>query len=441
VKFKTALGISLYLAVTVALFYIPTDSPNIVDATVTPQSPPKVEVPMQVPEPEPVQSLPVQAEQPPEHKISAATLKSGDTFAGIMMRLGLDPEQVADLTVCAREKIDLRRLSPGDCIRVYRDPEDDRLCKVELEKQYESVVMLEKTDTGWQAKEKPVTFTTYPVAVQFEVEYSFYTAARMAGVTPQTILDVSEIFAWDIDFLTDIQPGDRVSIVYERLYRKGKFARDGRILAARFVVGGKTHEAYLFADKDGHDRYYDREGNSLKKSFLKSPLRYSRISSTFSRRRFHPILKIYRPHLGVDYAAPTGTPVSAIGNGRITFLGWNKGFGRFIKIQHNGTYTTTYGHLSSFERGLKAGSWVKQGQTIGRVGRSGLATGPHLDFRVLKNGKFINPLTMKLPTASPVPPKRMAAFRAAIKPVFAKLESLNRALAFSSTNGSVRALP
>ena len=440
-KLKTALGISLYLAVTVALFYIPTDSPNIVDATITPQSPPKVEVPVQVAEPEPVPSPPVQAEQPPEFKILSATLKSGDTFAGIMLRLGLESEQVADLAVCAREKIDLRRLSPGDCIRIYQEPENDRVCKVELEKQYESVVTLENAENGWQAKERPVTLTTYPAAVQFEVEYSFYTAARTAGVTPQTILNVSEIFAWDIDFLTDIQPGDRVSLVYERLYRKGKFVRDGRILAARFVTGGKTHEAFLFDQGDGQSCYYDREGNSLKKSFLKSPLRYSHISSSFSLRRFHPILKTYRPHLGVDYAAPRGTPVSAIGDGRITFLGWQAGYGRFIKIQHNGTYTTTYGHLNSYERGLRAGSWVKQGQTIGRVGMSGMATGPHLDFRVIRNGKFINPLAMELPKASPVPEKQRAAFLAAIKPAFAQLENLDRALALASTNGSVRALP
>ncbi|MDL1973061.1 MAG: M23 family metallopeptidase, partial [Deltaproteobacteria bacterium] len=196
-----------------------------------------------------------------------------------------------------------------------------------------------------------------------------------------------------------------------RIYTNGKFIRNGRILAAEFVNKGRRLEAYYFEDPTGHKDYYDANGRSLRKAFLRAPLRYKRISSYFSYHRLHPILGIVRPHLGIDYAAPIGTPVEAVGDGRVVFIGWKRGFGKFIKIRHNHIYTSTYGHLSRFARGLKKGSFVKQGQVIGYVGSTGLSTGPHLDFRFMAHGRYINYLKFKQPESKSIPRCFRLSFR------------------------------
>jgi murein DD-endopeptidase MepM/ murein hydrolase activator NlpD len=198
--------------------------------------------------------------------------------------------------------------------------------------------------------------------------------------------------------------------LYDQRFRNGKLVGNGRIVAAHFHNGSALHQAYYYQAPGKKPDYYDEKGNSLRKVFLKSPLRYSRISSGFSKRRLHPILKIYRPHPGVDYAAPTGTPVVAVGDGRVISRRWKNGYGRFIAIRHNSRYVTTYGHLYRYASKIEVGSNVKQGQVIGYVGASGLATGPHLDFRMKKDGRFVNPLKNRLPAAQPVPPNYLSDF-------------------------------
>jgi murein DD-endopeptidase MepM/ murein hydrolase activator NlpD len=206
------------------------------------------------------------------------------------------------------------------------------------------------------------------------------------------VVKFADLFAWDVDFFSSVRENDEFKILFEEIIREGGTVQYGRILAAEFINQGKKYRAFCFGDGEASTGYYDDRGQSIAREFLKTPLRYSRISSGFTKRRFHPILRIYRPHLGVDYAAPAGTPVEATANGKIIFMGWKGGYGKCIKIRHNHTYTSFYGHLSRFAKGLKQGKQVRQGQVIGYVGSTGLATGPHLDYRLKKGGEFINPL-------------------------------------------------
>jgi murein DD-endopeptidase MepM/ murein hydrolase activator NlpD len=241
------------------------------------------------------------------------------------------------------------------------------------------------------------------------IESSLWNAMVEAKANPVLSIELSEIYAWTIDFF-GIGKGDEFNIIYEEAYVDDEPIHDITVIAANFIHHKSDNYAFAFqeGEKDG---FFDEEGKSLQKAFLKAPLRYSRISSRFSNRRFHPVLKRYRSHHGIDYAAPTGTPVHTIGDGVIIKKGYQKnGGGRYLKIKHNSVYTTTYMHLSRFAKGMKSGLRVKQGQTIGYVGSSGLSTGPHLDFRVHKNGSPINPLKMKSPPVAPVKKENRAQF-------------------------------
>ena len=222
--------------------------------------------------------------------------------------------------------------------------------------------------------------------------------------------DMVDIFGWEIDFMTETQTGDAFKIIYEVYQRNGKFVKAGKILAAEYTLGGVPYQAYLYQDSSGHRDYYNEKGYSLRKALLKSPLNYRKISSRFSYARRHPIYRTIRPHLGVDYAAAAGTPVVSPGDGAVTYRGWKGGFGRYIEIRHSFGLVTTYGHLSSFAKGLSVGSRVSQGQVIGFVGSTGDATGPHLDYRVKRHGVYIDPLKMTLPAALPVREEYRADF-------------------------------
>lgn len=235
-------------------------------------------------------------------------------------------------------------------------------------------------------------------------------------------LSLSEVYAWTVDFY-GLQKGDGFKVVYDELFVDNSPVGIDRIHGAVFTSNGRDYYAVYF-DQPGNEGYYDFEGASLRRSFLKAPLKFSRISSKFTASRKHPILRISRPHFGVDYAAPRGTPVVSLGDGRITELGWHGGYGRFIGIRHNSVYTSTYAHLSGYAKGLKAGSQVKQGDLIGYVGSSGLSTGPHLDFRVYKNGKPTDPLRLESPATDPVSKANMEKFRKAVAVIKPKLDSI-----------------
>ncbi len=267
-------------------------------------------------------------------------------------------------------------------------------------------------------------------AISYQIERSviagtisgslFLTIAEL-GERAELACQLADIFAWDIDFMRDLRPGDSFRVLVEKRYREGEFAGYGNLLAAEFVNRGEVFHAVYYKDRET-SAYYDLKGRSLKKAFLKAPLAYSRISSTYSNRRYHPVLNIYRPHRAIDYAAPTGTPVRAVASGVVTQRSYDRQNGNKVRLRHANRYETTYIHLSRFGRGIKVGRKVDQGRVIGYVGATGLATGPHLDFRVFKNGRAINPLKMEKIPSAPLPKKVLPAFKLKVKEYFAALD-------------------
>ena len=245
-------------------------------------------------------------------------------------------------------------------------------------------------------------------------------------------MDLVAIFGWDIDFSLDIRQGDSFGIVYEELYKDGVKIRNGRILSAKFVNDGKAYKAVYYTDPSGNSDYYAPDGKSMRKAFLRSPVKFSRISSRFSNKRWHPVLSKWRSHKGVDYAAARGTPVRASGDGKISFAGRKGGYGRLVVISHGGRYTTAYGHLHRYAKGARSGRKVKQGQIIGYVGSSGLATGPHLHYEFRVNGVHRNPLTVKLPEAKPVNTAYIDNFEKQIQTYLSMLRLMDRTLADNS---------
>ena len=255
---------------------------------------------------------------------------------------------------------------------------------------------------------KEKTVTTKRKKIIGTISSSLWNAFVDVNEDPMLANDLSEIYAWTIDFF-GIQKGDKFTIIYDELSVDSQKVGIGTIYATKFINSGKEFYAFRFK-QDSIYTYFDEQGNSLRKTFLKAPLKYSRISSRFSNSRYHPVLKIRRPHHGVDYAAPRGTPVHSIGDGKIIKKGWDHGGGNFVKIKHNSVYTTTYMHLSKFAKNIKVGNFVTQSQVIGYVGSTGLATGPHLDFRVYKNGYAINPLKVDAPPAEPIAKENIKEF-------------------------------
>jgi murein DD-endopeptidase MepM/ murein hydrolase activator NlpD len=303
-----------------------------------------------------------------------------------------------------------------------------RLEMVRHQNDYAQVSTVARSPWGWVISRYNRQVIVNTALGRGTIEDSLYRSAQEEGIDFDVAMGLAEIFAWDIDFYVDLRTGDHYSFLYERRFLDGVLFKNGRIMAAHFFNAGVHHRAYYYQVPGRKGDYYDAKGRSLRKQFLKSPLRYTRISSGFSKRRLHPILKIYRPHLGIDYAAPVGTPVQALGDGRVIYKGWKGGYGRFVAIRHNSRYTTTYAHLHRYASGLKKGQTVKQGQIIGYVGASGLSTGPHLDFRMKRDGSFVNPLRLHFPAAKPIPSAQMVPFQQHV----ALLESkLGRALALA----------
>jgi murein DD-endopeptidase MepM/ murein hydrolase activator NlpD len=258
---------------------------------------------------------------------------------------------------------------------------------------------------------------------------SLFQSMERAGEQPELAIRVAEIFAWDLDFYTDPREGDEFCVLVEKKeYENGQPPAYRRVLAARYNNAGKRYDAFLFSDADGRPQYFSRDGRSLQSAFLRSPMKFeARVSSRFSPRRFHPVLKIYRPHLGTDYAAPAGTPVQAVAAGRVTFSGYSGGSGNLIRIRHAGGYESQYLHLS--RRFVRSGQRVEQGQRIGLVGATGLATGPHLDFRLRRNGRYVDFERFQPPRATRITAEQSGAFIAARDEFLAVMEAEYRSTA------------
>ncbi len=318
----------------------------------------------------------------------------------------LSPSAVHHLVEAARPTYDLARVAVGRPFALALGP-DGRLRAFTYGIDDLRTLRVIRRGDELEAEVLSRTYDIRAAVVSGEIESSLFATIDAAGEHPQLAFDLAEIFAWDIDFNTEIQAGDAFRVAVEKLSLDRRFVRYGRILAATFQRGERTLYAVRYEGSQGAG-YYDLEGTPLRKAFLRSPLRFTRISSRFSRRRLHPILKVRRPHLGIDYAAPRGTPVMAASDGLVVAAGWSGGYGRIVRLRHANGYQTLYGHLSRIS--VRKGQRVTQGQKIGAVGSTGLSTGPHLDYRMSLNGKYVDPLRIQLPPAEPIPEEELAAF-------------------------------
>jgi murein DD-endopeptidase MepM/ murein hydrolase activator NlpD len=340
-------------------------------------------------------------------------VQRGDTVASLLNRLGVVEREAVDFLYRSKDLDPIfRQLSPGKTLtaRVGSQGELQSLI-FPLNGGKNEALLIERGDQGYA-----VTEQSLPVDVQVhmksaEIRYSLFGASDSADIPEGIAIQLADIFGGDIDFHRDLRKGDRFSVVYESISHLGKPIRSGRILAAEFTNSGKTYRAIWFQAEDGLGGYYAEDGSNIRKAFLRSPLEFSRITSGFSGARFHPVLKTWRAHKGVDYGAPVGTRVRATGDGIVEFVGTRGGYGKVIALRHQGRHTTLYGHLSGFATGVRTGVRVAQGDTIGFVGATGLASGPHLHYEFRINDVHQNPLAMALPSAPPLTPQQQAAFR------------------------------
>ena len=354
------------------------------------------------------------------------TIKPKETLAEVLFGFGFSAQQIHDLTQCPDSIFDERKIRPGQACAMLYNPDSTRRYFV-YETSPKSYVTFDIANGLCATRhEKPTSWRSAEVAGR--VNSSLWVAMESSGTSPQLAVLMSHIFGWSIDFF-GIQEGDEFRLVYSREYVDETPLNNYRIDAASFCASGNTVYAIPFTQGEEGELFYNIDGNSLEGAFLKAPLDFYRISSKFSNSRYHPVLKRYRAHHGVDYAAPTGTPVYAIGSGKVIKKGYQaNGGGNYIKIRHNSTYTTTYMHLSKFAKGLKEGDFVKQKQIIGYVGSTGLSTGPHLDFRVHENGKPVNPLPIKSQPKMPISEANREAFTAVKDSLVKRLASIQLTL-------------
>jgi murein DD-endopeptidase MepM/ murein hydrolase activator NlpD len=342
-------------------------------------------------------------------------IRSGESLSHVLDRVDVCGDDGRAVAAAISEIEDLTKIRPGAEVVVYRDRRSQRPIRLTYQNRNRPRVLLLPTPNGWTASTLDYQPVSCADAAGGTIKSTLWgSAVQLYDLEPELVLSFTDIFRFDVDFVTEVQEGDQFKLLYETRFCQGEPVGVGRILAAEFTNSGRTIKAFYFQNEDGAGAYYDENGESLKKMFLKSPLQYRRISSHFSNARHHPILKITRPHHGVDYAAPSGTPVEAMGDGRVTYAGRRGGYGNLIEIKHNGSYTTMYAHLKGFAQGIKRGVRVEQGQLIGYVGSTGLSTGPHLDFRVKENGQFIDPLSMKLQPAEPIPAEKREDYKALV---------------------------
>lgn len=355
----------------------------------------------------------------PEIEMLSGTVKTGDTISSLLEDF-LSPQDIHGLIQKCKSVYPLRKIRARQPYTIYTRDGDLERFEYEMDDDEKLVLDFEKEEVS--VFREPIAYDVEIKLVKGTLRSSLFDAVEKAGESPELAIRLADIFAWDVDFLLDIRSGDTFKAVVEKRSRAGNPAGYGRILAAEFVNQGEVHQGFLFQDSQGNPAYYGPEGKSLRRNFLKAPLRFTRISSGFSWSRMHPIKHVRLPHPAVDYAAPVGTPIKAIGDGVVTARGYQEGNGRYIKLRHPNGYETYYLHLSHFARGVKLRGKVRQGQVIGYVGRTGEATGPHLDFRVKKNGRYVNPRKIKAKPTSPVPADKMEAFQRAIEPLKVLLE-------------------
>ena len=336
------------------------------------------------------------ASSPSESRISV-TLRHGDTLISILKRFGIERPSAHALIAKVRPFVNLRKIQPGDNVHVVLNAGDQSVDALEMMVENNLVRVKATSEGGWLAERKEIPFVRDTRVVRGTIKGSLYESGIDAGLSPQQILDLAIIFEYDIDFFSDFHPQDGFNVIVEDLHYADGRRVAGRILGAELEAEKKIFDAFRYVSKDGNADYYNSNGEALRRSFLRAPLSYARISSPFNRNRMHPIFRTVRPHLAIDYAAPAGTPVVAIGKGRVEFAGWRNGYGNVVDIRHSGSYVSRYAHFSRIAARLRKGQSVDAGEVIGYVGQTGHATGPHLHFEFLRGGAKINFLGMRIP--------------------------------------------
>jgi murein DD-endopeptidase MepM/ murein hydrolase activator NlpD len=389
------------------------------------------------PEPPTAESQPASEQEPTvSGKWLEEKVGSGDSLARIFSRLELSATLLHNITHSGEEAKNLARIMPGQLLRVQLDEDGNFLQLVHVRSPIES---LKITPDGDSYKAEIVTKELEKRVANLSgtITNSLYESAQEAGLSDDLIMDLAFIFGWDIDFALEIRSGDQFTLIFEEEYLEGEKYRNGPILAAEFVNRGKRYRAVRYVDENGKSDYFSPDGRNMRKAFLRAPVDFRRISSRFSKSRWHPVLGKKRPHRGVDYAAAIGTPIKASGDGKVIHVGRKGGYGKTIIIQHSSRYTTLYGHLNGYRRGIKRGARVRQGDIIGYVGKTGLSTGPHLHYEFRVNGVHRNPLTVKLPDATPIAKKYRADFTRKSAPLLSQLSLLSESvLALAETSDS-----
>lgn len=349
------------------------------------------------------------------------TVKSGDTLAGIFSRLDISPQQLQALLDKGGAVKNLKKIYPGQVLRIASSAEHG-LEELHYPIDKLSTLEISRSSEGFDVSTSHRTPESREKHASGVIESSLFLAAGKAGLSDNLTMELAGIFGWDIDFALDIRKGDQFTVLYEDQYIDGEFIGHGNILAAEFINNGERYQAVRYTDSGGKTDYYSLDGKSMRKAFLRTPVEFSRISSRFSNGRKHPILNKIRAHKGVDYAAARGTPIRATGNGKIVHRGKKGGYGKTVVLQHGTKYSTLYAHLSNYRQGQKVGSRVKQGDIIGYLGSTGLATGPHLHYEFRVDGTHRDPLRVKLPGAEPLQKKYHDDFNRKAEALLAQLD-------------------
>ncbi|EKM96179.1 M24/M37 family peptidase [Stutzerimonas degradans] len=357
-------------------------------------------------------------EDPRSKKLVAA---NGDTLSTLFAKAGLPSSTVHSVLASSKDAKQLSRLKVGQVFE-FQLTEQGELARLQSRISALETLHLERTDSGYTFKKEEIKPELKAVYAHGEINSSLFVAARQAGLSHNLTMDLANVFGYDIDFALDIHKGDSFELIYEEKIIDGKRVGTGNILAARFINRGKTYTAVRYTSKNGTTSYYNADGNSMRKAFIRTPVDFARISSRFSNGRKHPILNKIRAHKGVDYAAPHGTPIKSAGDGKVLLAGRKGGYGNTVIIQHGQRYRTLYAHMQGFAKGVKNGSTVKQGQIIGYIGTTGLSTGPHLHYEFQVDGAHVDPLGLKLPMADPIAKNEKQRFMALSQPLMARMD-------------------
>lgn len=350
-------------------------------------------------------------------------IQRGDTISSLLERLDVSNEDISAFLRSSKDSKGIRQLVPGRSVRA-KTTDDGELLSLRYLSSSDSMLAVDKENGTFRASDKSIPLELRTLMKSGEIRSSLFAATDAANIPDNIATQMADVFSSDIDFHQDLRKGDRFNVVYEVFYHNGEPVKTGRVLAAEFVNQGKAYRAVYFQDRDGRGGYYTPDGKNLRKAFLRSPLEFSRVTSGFTNARYHPVLKEWRAHKGVDYGAPVGTRVKATADGSVEFVGKQGGYGNLVVLKHQGQYSTAYGHLSGFAKGLHKGSKVSQGDVIGFVGMTGLATGPHLHYEFKVAGVQRNPLSIAMPTAFPIAAQYKPDFEKHAKQLAGRLELL-----------------